>query len=179
MEEDLELKEYARRVQTQECRIASLQSIHSDLEGRLELQTAQRMQLEEKLVSQEIQWAETRRRLESERDEWKELVTKEQTRNERLLEFANRKEKEIQRMIQRKYEPKQRTASRSTTNIATANQSRINQNHEAQQQHHGMMVGGDPFAYLQSPHEILEANASMQAGRETNATRNLLDFFGV
>jgi len=173
-EEVLELKEYARLVQTQEHQIASLQSIHSDLEARLELQTAERIHLESTLESKEVQWAERCRRLEEERDEWKEMVTKEQTKNERLLGFVHRKEKEIRRMIQRKYEPLQRPTSRSTT----VNQPRINQNNEAQQ-YNNTMAGGDDLANLRSPLEILEANASMQAGRETKATRNLLDFFGL
>lgn len=182
-EEVLELKEYARLVQTQTAQLASLQSIQADLETRLEYQTVQRIQSEATLESQEIQWAERFRCLEAERDEWKEQTKKEQTKNERLLGFVNRKEKEIQKMIQRKYEPNQRPATRTAANVSTNNQSRISTlTHDVQQQQqqqYNIMVGGDPLALLRSPHEILEANASMQAGRETNATHNLLDFFGL
>ena len=80
------------------------------------------------------------------------------------------------------YEPNQRPATRTAANVSTNNQSRISTlTHEVQQQQqqYNIMVGGDPLALLRSPHEILEANASMQAGRETNATHNLLDFFGL
>jgi len=175
-EEVQELKEYSRVIQTQERQLTSLQSIQSDLEVRLEHQTAERIQLEATLENQQGHWAERCRRLETERDEWKEMVNKEQAKNDKLLGFVKRKEKEILKMIQRKYEPNQRPTSRSNTNVPIANQPRIN--HEAQQQQ-SMMVGGDPLAYLRSPREMLEANASMQAVRETNATRNLLDFFGL
>jgi len=177
-EEVQELKEYTRVIQTQERQLVSLQSIHADLEVRLEHETAERIQLEATLESQQGQWAERCRRLETERDEWKEMVTKEQTKNDKLLGFVKRKEKEILRMIQRKYEPNQRPTSRSTANVPIANQPRVNQNHETQQQQ-SMIAGGDPLTYLRSPREMLEANASMQAVRETNATRNLLDFFGL
>lgn len=183
-EEVLELKEYARLVQTQTAELASRHAIQADLEARLEIQTAQRIQLEASLERQEKRWAEKIRLLEDERDKLKEEKKKEEMTNNRLKMYVVRKDQEIQRMIQRKYESKQRPAPRAPTSVS--NQSRINTltvSHDMplqqQQQQYNTMVAGDPFPLLRSPHEILEANASMQAGRETNATHNLLDFFGL
>jgi len=164
-EEIQELRGLARKFKTQSIKLAELESTHSDLEARLEHQTTERMEMEATLEFQEVQWIERFKVLEKERDQ-------EKSKNKRLLGFVIGKEKEIQRMIQRKYEPKQRPTTR-TTNATTSNQQRPNYEWQYQNQPPGSAMN------FQSPHDILEANASMHAMREASANRNMLDFFGM
>lgn len=101
-EEVQELKAYARIIENQQRRLAELELVHGDLEGRLEVETRMRQLLEATLESREREWMTKFIDLQKDRDQWKEVVTVEQTKNARLRDQLNRKEKDIHQMLQRK-----------------------------------------------------------------------------
>ena len=101
-EEVQELKAYARIIENQNRRLAELERVHGDLEARLEQECNSRMKLEATLEQHELTWTDKYNKLQKERDHWKEVVQLEQTKNSRLIEQVVRKEKDIQKMLQRK-----------------------------------------------------------------------------
>lgn len=101
-EEVQELKAYARIIEGQNRRLAELERYHSDLEGRLEVESNRRMELERTLDDRERTWADQISELENERDNWRDVVQQERTKNSRLLEQVVRKDQDIHRMLQRK-----------------------------------------------------------------------------
>jgi hypothetical protein len=111
-EEVLELKTYVKLMENQQRRLAELQQIHKDLEGRLEVESTSRQQLEATLEIREREWTSKLRDLVKDRDHWKEVVVVEQTKNSRLREQLSRKEKDIHQMLQRKVSELYRHARR-------------------------------------------------------------------
>lgn len=101
-EEVLEIKAYARIIENQNRRLAELERVHGDLEGRLELESRGRVQLEKTLEEREREWAIKYNQLEEDRDHWKEVVKAEQNKNARLIDQVVRKDQDIHRMLQRK-----------------------------------------------------------------------------
>jgi len=101
-EEVQEFKSYARIIESQNRRLSELENLHQDLENRLESSTIRRFEMEATLERQELEWTQKFIALEKECEEWKKLVSTEKIKNERLLDLVYRKDKEIQRMIQRK-----------------------------------------------------------------------------
>jgi hypothetical protein len=110
-EEVQELKAYARIIESQQRRLAELEQVHRDLEGRLEIESRTRQQLESTLEYREREWTNKIHDLRKDRDHWKEVVGNEQTRNSRLLDQLSRKEQDIHRMLQRKVRESQRKDS--------------------------------------------------------------------
>ena len=101
-EEVQELKAYNRIIESQNRRLAELERVHGDLEGRLEVQSNRRLELEKTLEDRERTWAEEIHEIEQERDQQKDLVTAERSKNGRLMDQVVRKDQDIQRMLQRK-----------------------------------------------------------------------------
>ena len=101
-EEVLEIKAYARIIENQNRRLAELERVHGDLEGRLELESRGRVQLEKTLEEREREWAIKYNQLEEDRDHWKEVVKAEQNKTARLIDQVVRKDQDIHRMLQRK-----------------------------------------------------------------------------
>jgi hypothetical protein len=101
-EEVQELKAYARIIESQQRRLAELEQVHRDLEGRLEVESRARQHLELTLEYREREWTNRLDDLRKDRDHWKTVVGSEQTRNARLLDQLSRKEQDIHRMLQRK-----------------------------------------------------------------------------
>eukprot|EP00592_Proboscia_alata_P017707 CAMPEP_0194399598 /NCGR_PEP_ID=MMETSP0174-20130528/126749_1 /TAXON_ID=216777 /ORGANISM="Proboscia alata, Strain PI-D3" /LENGTH=1099 /DNA_ID=CAMNT_0039196023 /DNA_START=281 /DNA_END=3580 /DNA_ORIENTATION=- len=99
-----ELKSYAQIMDTQNRRLVELEHIHDDLENRLENVTKQRLMMEAQMEELNLGWGRRYRLLEQENDGWKRALGDLEVRNQRLLEQQQRKDKEIQRMIQRKYD---------------------------------------------------------------------------
>jgi hypothetical protein len=110
-EEVQELKAYARIIENQNRRLAELEKVHGDLESRLEQECNARMKLEATLEQHELAWTDKYNKLQKERDHWKEVVQLEQTKNSRLIEQVVRKEKDIQKMLQRKVRPRWKLGS--------------------------------------------------------------------
>lgn len=193
-EEVQELKAYARIIESQNRRLADLERIHDDLEARLELQTKERMDLEARLDEREKSWAAKCEALEKERDEWKGFVQTERTKNERLLDQVHRKDKDIHRMLQRKYDHRDQHGHPHSHSLRDLHIKRTNSSDRgaiSQPQHppssktHPSSVNGNHYekrhTALQhkSPHEILATGGSVEAVRERNVTNSLLDFFGM
>jgi hypothetical protein len=101
-EEVQELKAYVRIVENQNRRLAELESVHGDLEGRLEIESKGRQQLEATLEAREREWADKLEHVESDRDHWKRLVEAEKVKNSKLMDEVLRKDRDIHRMLQRK-----------------------------------------------------------------------------
>lgn len=205
-EEVQTLKAYVRTIEIQNRRLAELERIHDDLESRLEVQTQERLELEQTLEREEQMWASRFNTLEKERDQWKEAVQSERTKNERLLDLVYRKDKEIHRMIQRKYdssknsqlgghghsqrEPQKPGGRGPERNVSGQNLGdRKPQAVDRNATDYGASTSAPIFperatsSALQvqnkSPHDILNENGSVEVVRERNVTNNLLDFFGM
>jgi len=101
-EEAQELRTYARIIEQQNRRLAELERHQKFLEAEVEQRTAAAQGLEASLERREREWKVENDSLRAERDKWRNSVQAEQTKNERLLALVNRKDMEIQRMIQRK-----------------------------------------------------------------------------
>ncbi|GMI36426.1 hypothetical protein TrRE_jg11946 [Triparma retinervis] len=99
-----ELKSYSRIIQSQNARLAELERVNDDLERRLEIQAKQKMTLESELTAMERQWSMRYSELETERDAWKGAVEAERRRSSGLRDQISRKDRELHRMLQRKYD---------------------------------------------------------------------------
>mmetsp|Transcript_24675 Transcript_24675/g.29801 ORF Transcript_24675/g.29801 Transcript_24675/m.29801 type:complete len:257 (-) Transcript_24675:211-981(-) len=186
-EEVQELKSYARIIESQNRRISDLERIHDDLEARLELQTKERMDLEEKLEEEKRKWATDRDVLDKECSAWKGHAQSERMKNERLLDQINRKDKEIHRMIQRKYDaaktPHQpphghvhnRSLSHGDGSGRRVDSARLQQPSSTSIRH----VPSYTDNQHSGPHDILHRAVTDGAVRERNVTHSLLDFFGM
>jgi septal ring factor EnvC (AmiA/AmiB activator) len=101
-EEAQELRTYARIIEQQNRKVAELERHQRLLEAEVAQRTAEGQRLEASLERREREWRAENDGLRAERDRWRDSVQAEQTKNERLLALVNRKDSEIQRMIQRK-----------------------------------------------------------------------------
>eukprot|EP00536_Pseudo-nitzschia_multiseries_P006686 jgi/Psemu1/255590/estExt_Genewise1Plus.C_1450076 len=99
-----EVKAYQRITENQNLRLVELERIHGDLEKRLELESRGRRQLEATLEQRERDWTIRYHTLEKDRDHWKNEVSQEQGKNSRLRDQVVRKDQDIHRMLQRKYD---------------------------------------------------------------------------
>lgn len=170
-EEVEELKVYQRVIDTKNMQISELEIVHDDLETRLECETRSRMELEKKLDSQTNYWMGERKELEKEVELWKSKVMMEKNKNMKLLEEINKKDKEIHKMMQRKYDAQ----THSTNQQPKREQARSNNLQRSNSQSRSL----HSVNYLKSPQEILAASGSAQTVRERNVANSLLDFFGM
>lgn len=168
-EEAAELKTYSRIIESQNRRLSDLEVSHEDLEQRLERETQKRISLQQDLDRQNLVWQNKYETLEKDRDVWKNMVNAERARNERLLDQVMRKDREIHRMIQRKYDAKG-SQHPNLTNQGLPHSSNVNRN-SPNQTSNGKVVH-------KSPHELLAAKGSGDVVREHNITSSLQDFFG-
>lgn len=178
-EEVQELKTYARIIESQNRRLAELERVHEDLEARLERQTNQRVELETTLETREKEWAAQCDALKKERDQWKKTVEDERVKNERLLDLVYRKDKEIHRMIQRKYDSAKNPSQQHGHTHSHRSEHSLKRNlsdkpHERFGSEHSLIHDRH-----KSPHEILAQSGNVEAVRERNVTNSLLDFFGM
>lgn len=185
-EEVQELKSYARIIEAQNRRIQELQRIHDDLESRLEQQTKARMNLEAKLDDEKQKWIENQGTLEKECNVWKSHAQSERMKNEKLLEQVNRKDKEIHRMIQRKYDsaskaphqpPHEHRHARTYSNSHLRTVEQRHQPLTPSLKQHSIHTNQHIHS---GPHDILRDDFGTGcAVRERNVTNSLLDFFGM
>jgi len=101
-EEVQEIKTYIRMIESLNRRLSDMQGVQDDLETRLEKSTQDKLDMENQLEDLNRNWVRKCGDLEGERDAWAKRCDSERGRNERLSDLVNRKDKEIQRMIQRK-----------------------------------------------------------------------------
>ncbi|GMH79858.1 hypothetical protein TrLO_g2717, partial [Triparma laevis f. longispina] len=172
-----ELKSYSRIITTQNERLATLERVNDDLERRLERMAKEKMRLEAECVATERHWAEKYAELENQNNQWKKNVETEQRKNGHLREQIYRKDKELHRILQRKYDggpgklppgappantnPQTRPMSLSTS-ITPPNH-----------------INGKPY----TPQDLLESQPNKEPVKETvkerRAVNSLLDFFGM
>jgi len=136
------------------------------------------MKLETTLEQQEEEWGKRYKDVERERDLWKKAVKIEQIKNQRLLDHANKKQQEIQRMFQRKYESNQQGGGggqKSSNPRQFINQPYMNQTN---QQRHERATTVGPISH-KSPRDFLQASNSLTSVQKRNATKSLVDFFGM
>lgn len=172
-EEVQELKAYNRIIESQNRRLAELERVHGDLEVRLEVQSNRRLELEKTLEDRERTWAEEIHEIEQERDQQKDLVTAERSKNGRLMDQVVRKDQDIQRMLQRKYDHQRNDGlGSSIRNARGPSKSPV-----ATNGHHG----DSPTLRHdhKSPHDLLNASGSSEAVRERIVSNALMDFFGL
>jgi len=186
-EEVQELKAYARIIETQNRRLSDLERVHCDLELRLELQSNRRMELERTLEDRERKWAEQIRLLEEDRESWKKLVDLEGRKNAKLMDQVARKDQDIHRMLQRKYDQKRDGGGNAQIPIRTGSRGSLNHSKSPKDRtatirnssSHSADLGLDIERKHESPHQLLNANGSCEDVRERNVTNILSDFFGI
>jgi len=184
-EEVQELKAYARIIESQNRRLAEMERVHGDLESRLEMQSNRRMELERTLGDRERNWAEQIDELKKEREDWKKLVNVERMKNTKLMDQVARKDQDIHRMLQRKYDQKRNNEGTNNAPMPMRNGGprAINKSPLQQQTKREGASSKNSLVELdgkhESPHVILNANGSCEDVRERNVTNVLLDFFGI
>lgn len=194
-EEVQELKAYARIIESQQRRLAELELVHGDLEGRLEIEARARQQLEATLEAREREWTNRFKDLKTDRDHWKEVVNIEQTKNSRLIDQVVRKDQDIHRMLQRKVQFICGVLPRSQSKILSfflpqydndpsINRSVRNVRGLAGDRGERTVASASkaPEAradFQKSPHEILAASGSVERVRTRNVKSLLFDFFGM
>lgn len=97
-----EIRTYMRLYENQGRKLSELETIHNDLEQRLEVESNARQRLEKTLEDRERKYEGMIQELEADRDHWKKLVEEERTKNSRLMDQVNKKEQDILQMVQRK-----------------------------------------------------------------------------
>ena len=101
-EEVHDRERYSKRIDFLEQRLIQMQSVQDDLEQRLEQSTKEKLFMEKEWEELNSKWIKQCSSLEGERNTWIKRCSDERGKNERLSNMMNRKDKEIQRMIQRK-----------------------------------------------------------------------------
>jgi predicted RNase H-like nuclease (RuvC/YqgF family) len=99
-------------------RIQDLERINVDLEYRLEDQAKQCMLAEKEVTTIKREWVSKCETLQNEIDHWKNEFALEQLRSARLREQNSRTERELYRILQRKYELMRGNAGRQHSNLS-------------------------------------------------------------
>mmetsp|Transcript_45226 Transcript_45226/g.50695 ORF Transcript_45226/g.50695 Transcript_45226/m.50695 type:complete len:294 (+) Transcript_45226:411-1292(+) len=173
-EEVQELKAYAEIIENQNRKLVELERIHVDLESRLELESRGRTQLEATLERRERDWAMRYHKLEKDRDQWKNLVSQEQTKNARLIDQVVRKDQDIHRMLQRKYDNQRESGAVPPIRNLRHSERQGTAPRQTQHQDPPQRLG---LEFNKSPHEILATTGSMETVRIRNVKNLLADFF--
>lgn len=97
-----DFREFTRIIEKQNREIVELKNTNIEMEGRLEHQTRERIELECIIEDQEKLWNERCQQLTKERDEFFKSLQTEKTTNKKLWDLVYAKEKEIQRAYQRR-----------------------------------------------------------------------------
>lgn len=97
-----DFREFTRIIEKQNREIVELKNTNIEMEGRLEHQTRERIELECIIEDQEKLWNERCQHLTKERDEFYKSLQTEKTTNKKLWDLVYAKEKEIQRAYQRR-----------------------------------------------------------------------------
>mmetsp|Transcript_8842 Transcript_8842/g.16683 ORF Transcript_8842/g.16683 Transcript_8842/m.16683 type:complete len:261 (+) Transcript_8842:194-976(+) len=167
-----DFREFTRIIEKQNREIVELKNTNIEMEGRLEHQTRERIELECIIEDQEKLWNEKCQQLSIERDEFFKSLQTEKTTNKKLWDLVYAKEKEIQRAYQRRYDgPPQYGNRRGGPGHQRpppekgSTQSRSGSSDRSQAIH-------------KSPHDLLEATGSHQSAQERNAVKLLEGFFG-
>lgn len=167
-EEAQQQKTYSRLVENLNRRIASLELAQKDTEERLKAESENKFKLEKTLEERANHWSLKLQKLGEERDQLKKAVLNEQATNSKLRDQVKRKDQDIQKMLQRKYDKKESQIALPMRGGRFA-------------------VGSQPPTDLtqraarsfKSPHEILAASGSMERVRQREAENLLMDFFAL
>mmetsp|Transcript_49202 Transcript_49202/g.138365 ORF Transcript_49202/g.138365 Transcript_49202/m.138365 type:complete len:225 (+) Transcript_49202:293-967(+) len=190
-EEVQELKSCLRMIDNQQRRLNELERVHGDLETRLEQESRGRAQLETTLEQREREWASKFKELESDRDHWKDIVKQEKSKNAKLIHQVYRKDQDIQKMLQRKYDKKGDSPSSSNASIrnvrhliserpgTTGGSQASNNETLANNNNNNRSSSANDQQRYKSPHEILAASGSMEAVQIRNVQNALTDFFAL
>mmetsp|Transcript_109723 Transcript_109723/g.215103 ORF Transcript_109723/g.215103 Transcript_109723/m.215103 type:complete len:229 (+) Transcript_109723:41-727(+) len=190
-EEVQELKSCLRMIDNQQRRLNELERVHGDLETRLEQESRGRAQLETTLEQREREWASKFKELELDRDHWKDIVKQEKAKNAKLIHQVVRKDQDIHRMLQRKYDRKGDSPNGPHSSVSTRNVRQLSSERPAGPGQ--LQVGSDGQSITnsnyragvgeqqqyKSPHEILAASGSMEAVRIRNVQNLLTEFFAL
>lgn len=174
-EEVQELKAYARMIENQSRRLVDLERTHKDLEHRLEIESRGRRQLEVTLEAREGDWSRKYEKLIKERDQWKAEKEKEEKKNKALLKHVSRKDQDIHRMLQRKYEHE----NVMTRSVQTLRQPPIERADRVAPNSGATTRSPEVRGSLQSPQDYLELFGMKEQARVRNVKSLLLDFFCV
>lgn len=182
-EEVQELRAYVRIVENQNRRLVELERVHGDLEARLEAEAKSRQQVEATLEAREREWAEKLEHVERDRDHWKDLVEAEKIKNSKLIDQVHRKDQDIHRMLQRKYDNEITRSTRNARSAATTGPNegaRDNKprNSSPKDTSAKTTTVADETVH-KGPHQILAAVGSAEKVRNRNAKSLLMDIFGM
>eukprot|EP00428_Durinskia_dybowskii_P068938 CAMPEP_0170395542 /NCGR_PEP_ID=MMETSP0117_2-20130122/21834_1 /TAXON_ID=400756 /ORGANISM="Durinskia baltica, Strain CSIRO CS-38" /LENGTH=226 /DNA_ID=CAMNT_0010651859 /DNA_START=79 /DNA_END=761 /DNA_ORIENTATION=+ len=201
-EEVQEQNHALRMIDNQQRRLNELERVHGDLETRLEQESRGRAQLETTLEQREREWASKFKELELDRDHWKDIVKQEKAKNAKLIHQVVRKDQDIHRMLQRKYDRKGDSPNGPHSSVSTRNVRQLSSERPAgpgqlfDERPAGpgqLQVGSDGQSITnsnyragvgeqqqyKSPHEILAASGSMEAVRIRNVQNLLTEFFAL
>ena len=102
--EEFEIQHCRQIIDALQARIQDLERINVDLEYRLEDQARQCMSAEKECMQIKREWTTKCESLQNEINHWKDQYAAEQAKSTRLREQNSRTERELYRILQRKYE---------------------------------------------------------------------------
>jgi hypothetical protein len=119
-----ELQHCHQQLAEAEARCGELERINLDLERRLEAQAKERMRADKEVAQEVLMWEERLAQADAKSEEWKGRCEMEQKHREVVLDKLRRTERELHRILQKKYDivkvakAEERTAIRERTHIA-------------------------------------------------------------
>jgi len=164
-----EVHEYHGVIESQQKRIKNLEKINMDLEKRLEVQAKQHFQIEKDIAVIDQRWQEKCNALQQEVSDLEVLLKEEQAKSVSAIEKFSRTERELHRMMQRKYDSFQ-TESKSSSSPGTTQQLILR---DLKSQAERVKQQKSPAKQILTP-PILSASDI----RRKQVEENLLDFFG-
>jgi hypothetical protein len=99
-----ELRHCHAQLAEYEARCGDLERINIDLESRLEKQAKDRMEVDREIAEGSHRWERRLAEAAAERDEWRARLEAEQRHSEIVREKLRRTEKELHRILQKKYD---------------------------------------------------------------------------
>mmetsp|Transcript_24628 Transcript_24628/g.40368 ORF Transcript_24628/g.40368 Transcript_24628/m.40368 type:complete len:230 (+) Transcript_24628:687-1376(+) len=122
-----------RLTEHQSRRLIELDTIHHDLEKRLEAEHVERQRLELTLQRKEVGWKRQSETLHKEKVDAERLVKEEKVKVDKLMEMVNRLQTEIHTLIKNKF-----SHGGNAGGTGYGGHHPLNQQQHQQQQHHGL-----------------------------------------
>lgn len=179
-EDQAQLEQCQYQITKLEQHCVKLERINQDLESRLERQAKDRLEVDREMGERIQAWERRLAEVVEERDEWRARTEGEQRHSEILQEKLRRTEKELHRILQKKYDIvrtaklEERTAIKEREQISRGLQRMGEALGNGTQPHNGSLYGAMQGNVNSNPQ-----GAGAVAVREKRVVDSLCDFFGL
>ncbi|CAM9503016.1 unnamed protein product [Chrysoparadoxa australica] len=156
-----------------EQRVADLERISLDLEKRLEAQARDRMAMDREMNETTRVWESRVQAAKDDSAQWKVKYAKEKNHCEKIQEKLRRTERELHRILQKKYDIVRQAKQEERQSMKEREQITESLKMQARHTSRGNLLG-DSGKINTNP-----SGAGAQMVRERQVTRSLLEFFGM